>query len=178
MLNRLNLGKILMIIISIVIAWGLKYHYSHSQADGLDWMLAPTSHLVQMTSGMSFEKVESTGYVDHESGIIIAPSCSGINFMIIVFCLSIYMGIKRAENQLSPFMWILFSISVSYSCTVIVNTFRILLSIYSFKTGILQDFHRQSGSRTANQQKQHLQILFFQGGAYCYPDRKGQRYYR
>jgi exosortase K len=127
-----------MIILSLTIAWGLKYHYSRSHADDLDWMLAPTSYLVHMLSGTSFEKVERTGYVDHDSGIIIAPSCSGINFMIIVFCLSIYIGLKKAVNIYSSFKWILLSFTISYSCTVIINTFRILLSIYSFKTGVLQ----------------------------------------
>ena len=138
MFDRLNFSKILMIILSLTIAWGLKYHYSHSRADDLDWMLGPTSSLVQIVSGMSFEKTENTGYVDHDNGIIIAPSCSGINFMIIAFCLSIYSGLKKAENMYSSLRWIILSITISYSCTVIVNTFRILLSIYSFKTGVLQ----------------------------------------
>ena len=85
MLHKHKISKFLMVILSLAIAWGLKYHYSHSRADDLDWMLGPTSYLVQTVSGMNFEKVENTGYADHESGIIIASSCSGINFMIIVF---------------------------------------------------------------------------------------------
>ena len=140
MFKRSNLSKILMIILSLAIAWGLKHHYSHSRADDLGWMLGPTSYLVQTVSGMSFEKVENTGYLNHESGIIIAPSCSGINFMIIVFCLSIYVGLKKSEGVYTSLSWIFLSISTSYSCTVIVNTFRILLSIYSIETGVLQSW--------------------------------------
>lgn len=138
MLQRLKISRILMVIISLAIALGLKYHYSHSRAEDLDWMLAPASYLVQTVSGITFEKVDNTGYVDRAGGIIIAPSCSGINFMIIVFCLSAYMGLKKVGNIFSSFMWVLFSITASYFYTLIVNTFRILISIYSFKTGFLQ----------------------------------------
>ncbi len=137
-LHKLNVNRIIMISMSLTIALGLKYHYSHSRAEDLDWMLAPASYLVQKISGMEFDKVDGTGYADKKTGITIAPSCSGINFMIIVFCLSAYMALKSVPNISSVFMRILFSIIVSYVYTLMVNTFRILLSIHSFKTGLFR----------------------------------------
>ena len=138
MLQMINFSRILMVIISLAIALGLKYHYSHSRAEDLDWMLAPASCLVQKISGMKFEKMDDTGYADKETGIVIAPSCSGINFMIIVFCLSAYISLKSVNKISSAFIRVLFCISVSYVYTLMVNTFRILLSIHSLKTGLLQ----------------------------------------
>jgi exosortase K len=127
-----------MIVISLVIAWSLKYHYSHSSSDDLAWILAPTSYLVQMTGDMTFIKEVNTGYVNNERDIIIAPSCSGVNFMIIVFCLSAYTGLKRIKSTPMQIMWITGSILTSYIYTLLVNTFRISLSIYSIKTEFLQ----------------------------------------
>jgi len=127
-----------MIVLSFAIAWGLKYHYSHADSDDLNWILEPTACLVQATSGMSFERVKGTGYMDHENRLIIAPTCSGINFMIIVFCLSTYIGLKRITNIRTMIMWLLILIAASYSYTLIVNTIRINISIYSLKHGLFQ----------------------------------------
>ena len=136
--GRHSLKRIVMIIITLFIAAGLKYHYSRSTSDDLVWILAPTAYLVQLTGDMTFEKEINTGYVDHESGIIIAPPCSGVNFMIIVFCLSAYIGLKKIKTAPVQFTWIIVSIASSYVYTLLVNTFRISLSIYSIKTEFLQ----------------------------------------
>lgn len=138
MFNKLKLNRIIMVIISLVIAWGLKYHYSHSSSDNLVWILAPTAYLVEMTGDMTFEREVNTGYVNNESGIIIAPTCSGVNFMIIAFCLSAYMGLKKIKTTPAQLMWIIASIAGSYIYTLLVNTFRINLSIYSIKTEFLE----------------------------------------
>ncbi len=138
MSGRRRLNIIIMIIISLGIAWGMKYHYSHSTSDDLCWILAPTAYLVEMAGDLTFEKESNTGYVDHESGIIIAPACSGVNFMIIVFCLSAYTGLKRIKTATRQFMWIIAGIAGSYIYTLLVNTFRISLSIYSIRTDLFQ----------------------------------------
>lgn len=138
MSGKLKLNGIIMIVISLVIAWSLKYHYSHSSSDDLVWILAPTSYLVQMTGDMTFKKEINTGYVNNERDIIIAPSCSGVNFMIIVFCLSAYTGLKKIKRIPVQLMWITGSLLTSYIYTLLVNTFRISLSIYSIKTEFLQ----------------------------------------
>ncbi len=136
--GRFKLNRILMIAVSLVIAWGLKYHYSHSSSDDLVWILAPTAYLVEMTGDMTFEREINTGYVNNEGGIIIAPSCSGVNFMIIAFCLSAFIGLKKIKTTPMQFMWIMVSILSSYIYTLLVNTFRISLSIYSIRTEFLQ----------------------------------------
>ena len=138
MFNELKLNRIIMIMVSLVIAWSLKYHYSRSSSDDLVWILAPTAYLVEMTGDMTFEREINTGYVNNESTIIIAPSCSGINFMIIAFCLSAYVGLKKIKTMPAQVMWIISSIGGSYFYTLFVNTFRINLSIYSIKIEFLE----------------------------------------
>jgi exosortase K len=130
--------KTSIMIICLTIAWGLKYQYSNSNSDSLLWILEPTASLVGVTGDMRFEKVIGIGYIDHESGIIIAPSCSGVNFMIIVFCLSAYTGLKKIKTTSSQLMWVIISLAGAYIYTLIVNVFRINLSIYSIKTDFLQ----------------------------------------
>lgn len=127
-----------MIALSLAIAWGLKYHYSQAESDDLNWILKPTAFLVQATGDMSFERIKGTGYVDHENRLIIAPTCSGVNFMIIVFCLSSYIGLKRIKNIRTMIMWILMVMAASYSYTLIVNTIRISISIYTLKHGLFR----------------------------------------
>ena len=138
MFSRFKLNRIVMMLACIVIAWSLKYHYSHSSSDDLRWILAPTAYLVELTGDMNFEREINTGYVDQESGIIIAPSCSGVNFMIIAFCLSVYVGLKNIKTTSMQFIWVIASIISSYIYTLFVNAFRINLSIYSIKTEFLQ----------------------------------------
>lgn len=137
MSNRIIIKTSIMII-CLAIAWGLKYQYSKSNSDSLRWILAPTAYLVEVTGDMRFEKESGIGFVDHESGIIIAPSCSGVNFMIIVFCLSAYTGMKKIGKTSQQFMWIMVSLAGAYIYTLLVNTFRINLSIYSIRTDLLQ----------------------------------------
>ena len=138
MFNRYKWNRTIMIVVSLVIAWSLKYHYSNSSSDDLIWILAPTAYLVQMTGDITFERETNTGYVNNENGIIIAPSCSGVNFMIIVFCLSAYIGLKNIKTTPVQNLWVVFSIVSAYIYTLFVNTFRISLSIYSIKTEFLQ----------------------------------------
>ena len=99
MTNTLTSYRITMIALSLVIAWGLKYHYSHSNSDDLNWILKPTACLVQIVSDTVFERTPGIGYNDHENRIIIAPTCSGVNFMII---LKISVLSMTPTNSLAP----------------------------------------------------------------------------
>lgn len=62
---------------------GLKLFYSQADADELKWILAPTSRWVSILSGIPFEYMAHTGFVNHDIRFIIASSCSGIQFMLI-----------------------------------------------------------------------------------------------
>jgi hypothetical protein len=48
-------------LIALLIAFGLKYHYSRAGSDELSWILAPTASVVEHVSGIRFENEPAPG---------------------------------------------------------------------------------------------------------------------
>lgn len=115
---------------AFVIVFGIKLYYSRADSDTLAWILAPTAGWVGILTGISFENAPGVGYINHSLRFIIAPSCSGVQFMIIAMSTLIFSFIHRMRMRKSAFGWIAFSIGSSYLYTVFVNGFRIVISIY------------------------------------------------
>ena len=88
----------------MLIILGIKLFYSKASVPDLKWILAPTSLWVRILSGIPFDYEPGSGYVSHSFRFIIAPSCSGVQFML--------------------------SFLISYIYTILVNGLRIVLSIY------------------------------------------------
>ena len=82
-MNRIrNITQFLTIF---AIAFGLKYFYSTSSVNDLRWILAPTTFLVEVFSGMRFRFESNAGYLSDDRTFLIAQPCSGMNFLIIAF---------------------------------------------------------------------------------------------
>ncbi len=143
-----------------------KYLYSKAGCDDLRWILRPTAGWVRLLSGIPFEYVKGSGYVNHDLKILIAASCSGVQFMLISAVTFIFSylrkaqewslflsrrrpaapscnaaeniaGQRRVSNRIEHFChikrgicWIFFSILLSYLCTILVNSLRIIAAIY------------------------------------------------
>lgn len=127
---------VLAILVILAIAALLKYHYSNAGADELSWILVPTARLVEWCSGMSFLKEAGSGFVNRQQGLIIAPSCAGINFMIITFCMTAFSGLNRSTCNFERFLWGTGSLTFAYGYTIAVNSCRILLSIALYNANI------------------------------------------
>lgn len=123
---RRNIGYYLL---ALVVAAGLKYHYSLARTSDLVWILYPTSQAVECISGLEFEPEQGEGYINRENGVVIAPSCSGVNFMIIAFCMAVFSFTHRFRDHGMKTAWFVGMIVWSYGITIGVNTFRILLAI-------------------------------------------------
>jgi exosortase K len=123
-------------IIVLLMAVGLKYHYSHARSGDLGWILAPTAGMVEYLSGMAFEKEDGAGFVNRENRIIIAPSCAGVNFLIIAFCMAAFSGLCHLNSSGSKICWVGSSAAWAYGLTIAVNTLRIIGSIYLYNTDI------------------------------------------
>ena len=108
----------------------IKGFYTHGAASRLTWILAPTARWVRTLSGIPFEYDPIAGYVNYPLRFIIAPSCSGVQFMMIAIAMLIFSYVHRMDTRKKKIIWTLFSFGVSYLSTVFVNGFRILLSIY------------------------------------------------
>ena len=123
-------------VMTLLIALGLKYHYSRAGSGELVWVLGPTAGLVEHISGIQFDSEANTGFVSREYRIIIAPSCAGINFLIMVFCMAVFSGIHVIKHLGSKLLWLAASLVCAYILTITVNTLRIIASIYSYSADI------------------------------------------
>lgn len=117
-------------IIGIIIIFGIKYIYSKASCAQLDFILAPTARWVTLISGISFTKQADVGYINHSIRFIIAPSCSGVQFMLITFAALFFPFVHRTKPVRGGICWLAGSFIFSYPFTVFVNGFRIMLAIY------------------------------------------------
>jgi exosortase K len=140
------------LLMALLIAAGLKYHYSQARSDDLIWILGPTAGLVEHISGIQFEKEAYTGFVNHTHQIIIAPACAGVNFLIIAFCMAMFSAVHHIEHKRRKFLWLAASVVSAYLLTIFVNAIRIILSIYFYDADIYggwitpQRVHRLEGT--------------------------------
>ena len=120
----------------LIIVLGLKIVHSVADANAFDWILAPTARWVNLLSGIPFVKESQVGYVNHEHQVIIALSCSGIQFLMICLTTLLFSFIHRMDKWIDRFCWLGFSIGFSYLFTVFVNGFRIIFAIPLLKLTI------------------------------------------
>lgn len=117
-------------VIGLIAAFALKLYYSRASVDDLDWVLAPTAWWVRLLSGIPFEREPGVGYISHEYRFVIAPVCAGINFMIIALATLIFSFIHRLPALKSRLVWLASCFLVIYPYTILVNSLRIIPSIY------------------------------------------------
>ncbi len=123
-------------LITIIIAILLKQHYSLANCSELRWIMLPTTILVESVSGLDFIYNESLGFINELNRVIIAKSCAGVNYLIILFCVfsfSVLPKIKKFKNRI---LCIIISLTIAYCLTLFVNTSRILISIWSYNADL------------------------------------------
>ena len=113
----------------ILMALSLKLHYRRADASQLTWILGPTATAVELLGGLTFEKEIDTSYLDAGRGVLIAPACAGVNFMIICFGAGSLAGMRRPNSPICKLRWIMLMPLAAYALTVAANALRIVLSI-------------------------------------------------
>jgi exosortase K len=118
----------------VLIAAALKLYYSAASVDDLRWILAPTTFLVELLSGKSFDFESHAGYMSSDHSFLIAASCSGMNFLFISF-LMLGLG-KLWRNRLEPARWqsLPAALLIAYFTTVAANTVRIYIALWLHAT--------------------------------------------
>lgn len=141
----------------LLIILGLKCYYRQADCDSLLWILAPTAWWVEFLSRIPFTYISGTGYVNHSLRLVIAPSCSGVRFMIITFATLVFsfvhvvasswkpaasvparplyralveFGMPDAKALAKGMCWIIVSVFLSGVFTIFVNGLRIITAIY------------------------------------------------
>ncbi|HAS41144.1 MAG TPA: exosortase K [Microscillaceae bacterium] len=112
-----------------VVALGLKKFYQTAEVPDLQWILGPTKTLVQAFSGLSFTYDTTNGYVNLPHQFTIAKSCAGVNFLIIVFCTSVFGFTLKMKNSVRQWLSLPAFLGIAYALTVVVNAFRIISAL-------------------------------------------------
>ncbi len=128
--------KILGCLSVLLLAYLLKKYYSSADSQSLFWILAPTAHLVELFSGLTFVNEPGLGWFNQLHEVIIAPSCSGVNFLIIMFCMSSFQIIFSRYRGCALFILTGFAGLAGYVVTLVVNALRIWLSIILYRADI------------------------------------------
>jgi exosortase K len=123
------LARILLGILAVGGACLLKLHFG--QADGLQlaWLLRPTAALVALLSGLEFFSHGVEGFHNAARNVLIAPACSGVNFLAICLVTGALPGLMRLRSLAGQLGWLLLIAASAYLLTLLVNTGRILLAI-------------------------------------------------
>ncbi len=129
------LSKLAMMCMAITSVVMLKYWYSNAVPDDMHWVLWPLSQLTQFFTNLDFSFDAELGYVNYKTGNIIAPGCSGINFMCITFFMLSVQGIRKTSGS-RLLMWSIMVPCITYGYSMFVNCLRILVSLWLYDSGM------------------------------------------
>jgi exosortase K len=113
----------------LLCALALKVHYSTASPDQLRWILGPTTVLVELLSGKSFEFESYTGYMSSDRRFVIAAPCAGVNFLLTAFLMLGLRALWRARLERLSWRFIPIAALFAYVATLIANTVRICVAL-------------------------------------------------
>lgn len=128
-LHRTLGNNALFYALALALAYGVKAHYSEASPEQLAWVLAPTAKLADILFGIPFEFETGTGYICRERGLIIAPACAGVNFMLMCFSVSVFPFVHRFGKSAAKLAWLSGSTAVAFVVSTSVNALRIFISM-------------------------------------------------
>jgi exosortase K len=127
--RRDRIAAIAILGLTLAVAFALKLHYSSASADDLRWILAPTAGLVELTTGSEFVAEAGTGYLSTELRYLIAPSCAGVNFLIVAFCALVFGFVRPHRRAAHNALIAAASAAAAFAAALVANTLRIALAI-------------------------------------------------
>lgn len=113
------------LIVVLLLAAALKLYYSTAGVNDLLWILAPTTAVVELITGAGFAFESNAGYMSRDHSFLIAPSCSGVNFMITAFLMLSLGRLWRNRSRNIKWRFIPISLVIAYLTTIAANTVRI-----------------------------------------------------
>lgn len=150
-LTGLNARHPVQLIVILLCAAGLKYFYSTTSVNQLRWILAPTTALVELISGQSFQFESHAGYINSDHSFLIAASCAGVNFLITAFLMLSLGHLWRNRSQSLSWKFVPYAALIAYLVTLVANTVRITTALQlrsmRIETGLLSpgQLHRFEG---------------------------------
>lgn len=131
----------------LLCALALKYFYSTASPNELRWILAPTTVLVELLSGKSFEFESYTGYMSSDHTFVIAAPCAGVNFLLTAFVMLGLRQLWRDRFQAVSWSFLPAAAAIAYVATLIANTVRICVALEGLELSWLtrNQVHRVEG---------------------------------
>lgn len=108
----------------------LKAAYSMAEVQHLTFLLAPSSEIVANFTGTTSTFIPEQGYFNGRLNILINKSCSGFNFWSICFLMSYCLLAKPSTPRLRNVFLLPLVLGATYLFTILVNSTRILFSIF------------------------------------------------
>lgn len=126
----------------LLCALALKLYYSTASVNELRWILTPTTALVELVSGRSFEFESHAGYLSGDRSFLIAASCAGVNFLITSFLMLALRKLWKARSQdlttdpAQSLNWSFIPTAAvfAYLATLVANTARISIALWLRRT--------------------------------------------
>lgn len=128
-MNRSKLIWGAQLAVVLLCALALKSYYSTATPDELRWILAPTTVLVELLSGRSFEFESYTGYMSSDHRFVIAVPCAGVNFLLTAFLMICLRRLWRDRFQGVSWRFLPIAVVMAYAATLIANTTRICVAL-------------------------------------------------
>ena len=126
MITRRHFSQVAVILSA---AFALKYFYSTASVNNLRWVLAPTTFLVEIITGIQFRFESQAGYLSDDRTFLIAQPCSGVNFLIIAFVMLTFGAMWRERPKTLAWGSLLLAALAAYIATIAANTTRIALAL-------------------------------------------------
>ncbi len=154
MIRKATYNRVGQLIAILVCAFALKHFYSTAGVNELRWILAPTTTLVELVSGASFNFESHAGYMSSDRRFLIAASCAGVNFLITAFLM---LSLARLWKANLAWKFIPSALVFAYVATLVANTVRIATALQ------LQQTPLEIGSLSSNQIHRLEGILIYFG---------------
>jgi exosortase K len=129
---------------ALLAAFALKSYYAEASAIDLRWILGPTTVLVERLTGCSFEFEAGAGYISKANFFLIAPTCSGVNFLMTAFLLLSLNWIWSFRSKTAQLLSLPLAATIAFFATLFANSVRISLAI-RFQTLNHGSLHRIEG---------------------------------
>ncbi|HKZ03265.1 MAG TPA: exosortase K [Pyrinomonadaceae bacterium] len=149
--------RIAQLLVVLLCALALKQYYSTASPNELRWILAPTTTLVELVSGKTFEFESYSGYLSSDRTFLIAGSCAGVNFLITAFLLLSLRKLWRSGGQNISWRFFPLSALIAYLATLVANTVRISTAL------LLQQMPLEIGGISPNQLHRFEGIFIYFG---------------
>lgn len=118
-----------------VLAFTGKLFYSLAQVQGLLFLLRPVTFLVSAFTGIPFAYDPDVGYVNRVNGIIIGKSCAGMNYLILLYAMTMVSFLRYFQKKSGKILFQFGAMAASFLLSIYATSARIIVSISLISAG-------------------------------------------